>query len=144
MEEERVAIVDFADELQVRKQTIFKVIKRLGIRPTQRREPTRGNQKVATINHVEATAIRDELTRVHAHKRKVIGVEPESAPDSYCVDEVGLFYLIWLEPDHDPGRFKVGFTTDLEGTPPQAPVLSAIRQVREDLGLSENVGEGGH
>ena len=73
MEEERIAIVDFADELQVRKQTIFKVIKRLGIRPTQRREPTRGNQKVATINHVEATAIRDELTRHRIAEHPITG-----------------------------------------------------------------------
>jgi hypothetical protein len=26
-----------------------------------------------------------------------------------------VFYLIQLERDYDPGRFKVGFTTELEG-----------------------------
>ena len=30
-------------------------------------------------------------------------------------DDVGFFYVIQLEPAHDPGRFKVGFTMDLEG-----------------------------
>ena len=39
---ERIAIVDLADDLQVRKQRIFKILLRLGIRPTQRRDPSRG------------------------------------------------------------------------------------------------------
>jgi hypothetical protein len=29
--------------------------------------------------------------------------------------DVGYFYLIQLEPEYDPFRFKVGFTTDLTG-----------------------------
>jgi hypothetical protein len=29
--------------------------------------------------------------------------------------DIGWFYLIELEPEHDPGRFKIGFTTDPEG-----------------------------
>jgi len=30
-------------------------------------------------------------------------------------DDSGYFYLVELEPAHDPGRFKVGFTAELEG-----------------------------
>lgn len=30
-------------------------------------------------------------------------------------DDVGFFYLIQLEPEHDPRRFKLGFTMDLDG-----------------------------
>lgn len=26
-----------------------------------------------------------------------------------------MFYLVQLEPEHDPGRIKVGFTTDIDG-----------------------------
>lgn len=62
-EEERIAIVDLADDLQVRKQRIFKILPRLGIRPTQRREASRGNQNVATVSRAEATAIRSEIER---------------------------------------------------------------------------------
>ena len=47
--QERIAIVDLADDLQVRKQRIFKILPRLDIRPTQRREPNRSNQNVATV-----------------------------------------------------------------------------------------------
>lgn len=62
-EEERIAIVDLADDLQVRKQRIFKILRRLGIRPTQRREASRGNQNVATVSQAEAAAIRTEIER---------------------------------------------------------------------------------
>ena len=46
VDEERIAIIDLADELQVRKQRLFKLVSRLGIRPTQRREASRGNQNM--------------------------------------------------------------------------------------------------
>lgn len=29
-------------------------------------------------------------------------------------DVGGVFYLIQLEPEHDPGRFKLGFATNIE------------------------------
>lgn len=60
---ERIAIVDLADDLQVRKQRIFKILPRLGIRPTQRRDPSRGNQNVATLSHTEAAAVRSEIEK---------------------------------------------------------------------------------
>jgi hypothetical protein len=112
--ESRIAIVDLADDLQVRKQRIFKVLRRLGIRPTQRREPSRGNQNVATVSPSEAIAIRAEIAKSSA----LPGGQGGSAPGTsavYYADDVGFFYLIQLEPEHDPGRFKVGFTMDLEG-----------------------------
>jgi phage antirepressor YoqD-like protein len=51
-EAERIAIVDLADDLQVRKQRIFKILRRLGIRPTQRRDARRGNQNVELAEKV--------------------------------------------------------------------------------------------
>jgi hypothetical protein len=30
------------------------------------------------------------------------------------LDIGGVFYLIQLEPEHDPGRFKLGFATNIE------------------------------
>jgi predicted GIY-YIG superfamily endonuclease len=115
MYEERVAIVDLADELQVRKQRIFKLLQRLGIRATQRREPERGNQNVATVSLSEAAAIRQELARAaELVTGEALHVSKAGIPVALS-DDVGFFYIIQLEPDHDPGRFKVGFTTDLEG-----------------------------
>ena len=112
-EPDRVAIVDLADDLQVRKQRIFKILPRLGIRPTQRREASRGNQNVATVSQSEATAIRTEIEKASAlaaSNGSGLGI-----PAVFTSDDNGFFYLIQLEPDHDAGRFKVGFTMDLDG-----------------------------
>ena len=112
-EEARIAIVDLADDLQVRKQRSFKILPRLGIRATRRREANRGNQDVATVSEAEASAIRSEIER-----------SAESTPGSCATsaglatissDDVGYFYLIQLEPEHDSERCKVGFTMDLDG-----------------------------
>ncbi len=110
MEEERIAIADLADELQVRKQRIFKILKRLGITPTQRREPTRGNQMIATVTIGEAHAIRTEIEQVSSN-----GGPAEGRPGLQATDDAGYFYFIQLEPTLDAGRFKVGFTVDLDG-----------------------------
>ena len=107
---ERIAIVDLADDLEVRKQRIFKVLPRLGIRPTQRRDPSRGNQNVATVSQAEAEAIRLEIEKLP---------EPtgssNAGPRSLASDDVGCFYRIQLEPEYDSGRFKLGFAMDLDG-----------------------------
>lgn len=107
--DDRIAIVDLADDLQVRKQRIFKVVSRLGIQPTQRREPSRGNQLIAMVSGAEAAAIRAD----------VLGNAETASPSgrvaSIATDDTGFFYLIQLEPAHDTGRFKVGFTMDLDG-----------------------------
>ena len=107
MIEERIAIVDLADELQVRKQRIFKLLPRLGIRTVLRRDAERGNQNIATVSSEEALSIRKELA--------ALTVGPGEGAATSLFDDAGFFYLIQLEPDHDPGRFKVGFTTDLDG-----------------------------
>lgn len=112
--QERIAIVDLADDIQVRKQRIFKVVRRLGIRPTQRREPSRGNQNVATVTPNEASTIRAEIVKSSATPGADSG-QALGGPAVYYLDDVGFFYVIQLEPEHDPGRFKLGFTTDLEG-----------------------------
>jgi hypothetical protein len=42
-------------------------------------------------------------------------MDGQAAPQAYVLDEASLFYLLQLEPEHDQGRSKVGFTTELEG-----------------------------
>ena len=106
---EQIAIVDLADDLQVRKQRIFKILARMGIRSSQRREPSRGNQNVATITRAEAAVVRAEIDKSIGSADG--GGSRASSGASYS-DDVGFFYLIELEPEHDAGRFKVGFTMD--------------------------------
>ena len=110
--EERVVVADLADDLQVRKQRIFKLLPRLGILATQRREPTRGNQLVSTVSIEDAKRIRASIAS--ANGGDVLAGGDGSAVPVYA-DDAGFFYLIQLEPSADAGRYKVGFTTDLDG-----------------------------
>jgi hypothetical protein len=101
--DERVAIVDLADDLQIRKQTIFKFVKREGIIPQEMREPMRGNQKIKTVSQTEAQVIRDKFKRSNV-------IESQKRLSETCdAETIDVFYLIQLEPDHDPGRVKLGF-----------------------------------
>lgn len=108
----QVAIVDLADDLQVRKQWIFKIAKRLAIKTNQRRDSERRNQLVATVSEVDADAIRRE---VEASVRRDSDATAFGEDAIDLIAEVGVFYVVQLEPEHDPGRLKVGFTTDLDG-----------------------------
>lgn len=110
---ERIAIVDLADDLQVRKQRIFKILSRLGIRPTQRRDSSRGNQNVATVSQTEEAAIRSEIKK--SPESAGTGTARPGGFAPFATDDVGFFYLVQLEPEHDSGRFKLGFTMDLDG-----------------------------
>lgn len=56
---EHVAVVDLADELGVRKQTIFKALKRLGVSGTQQRGDARARgQMIAMISAEDAVKVR--------------------------------------------------------------------------------------
>lgn len=107
-----VSILELADELQVRKQRIFKLLPRLGIATRLRRDPDRGNQNIATVSHQQASAIRRELARPTII---ISGDASLDSPATSLAEDPGHFYLIQLEPSHDPGRFKVGFTVELDG-----------------------------
>jgi hypothetical protein len=113
MDVERIAIVDLADDLQVRKQRIFKILPRLGIKPMQRRDPSRRNQNVATLSQTEAATIRSEIEK--SSESAGISNARLGSLSPFAADDVGFFYLIQLEPEHDSGRFKLGFTMDLDG-----------------------------
>jgi hypothetical protein len=104
-----VAVADLADELGTYRPTIFKIAKRLGVEPYKRRDETRGNQLISLVTEADAAAIRAAFMESRRTGAEGAGDIAELAP------EEGMFYLIQLEPEHDPGRFKVGFTTDLDG-----------------------------
>ncbi|MCC7174917.1 MAG: hypothetical protein IT159_06945 [Bryobacterales bacterium] len=38
-----------------------------------------------------------------------------TTPPQYLPDDQGVFYLLQLEPEHDPGRIEVGFAVSLQG-----------------------------
>jgi len=108
-ENDLVAVAELADELGTHRASVFKVVKRLGIQPVKRRDSERGGQRISLVTGTEASTIREAFATGRS-----AGEEASGDGIVLAADE-GWFYIIQLEPEHDPGRFKVGFTTDRDG-----------------------------
>ncbi|MHC4528109.1 MAG: hypothetical protein ACYS29_09555, partial [Planctomycetota bacterium] len=93
------------------KQTVFKILKRLGIEPKKHRDSLRGNQRVSYITQAEFKRLSMEL----AVKANLSDAESSNVnnSDEFISAEQGVFYLVQLEPEHDPDRFKVGFAANM-------------------------------
>jgi hypothetical protein len=106
MDDEMVSVIDIANELGKRKQSIFKVLNRLNIeRNFEKSEASRG-QRIAYIT-------LEDYRRVKAYY--VDASSNAEVPITLVDSDTGaLFYLIQLEPRYDPGRFKLGFATNIE------------------------------
>lgn len=129
--ETRVTIADVADELQAHRPTIFRIVRRLGIITQKRRDEERGNQQVDTIASSDIDRVREALLS----GRRAAATDPGALRDG----EIGYFYLVQLEPEHDNGRFKVGFTTDIEGRL-TASMLRTICCLHTQLVMPKNMG----
>ncbi|HEU0156700.1 MAG TPA: hypothetical protein VFQ82_11570, partial [Stellaceae bacterium] len=73
-----------------------KIVKRLSIEPERRRSSAHRGQSVSYITTADGNRVLEYLR--HNNKKQAMNIETQS-----CV-----FYLLLLEPTHDPGRFKVG------------------------------------
>jgi len=109
MSEKRISVNDFAQKHGLIKQTVFKVLKRLGIEA----EKTRGGsesrgQMISYITENEAKQVLEALAASRSDTSQSGSSETEAA-----LYDVGVFYLLQLEPEHDPNRFKVGFASNL-------------------------------
>ena len=104
MNDDWISVKDIAAELGKRKQYVFKVLQRLGIESRKAVGPGSRGQKLAYISRDDFAAVRDHLADTTAD-----GEVSEQVPNAH-----GYFYLIQLEPEHDPGRFKVGFATSID------------------------------
>ena len=104
MDEKNISAIDLAKELGKAKQTVFKVLKRLGIESRKIRGSDNRGQRIAYITYAEAGRIKAEINTLQG----ISANRTESA-----IPELGVFYVVQLEPDHDPGRFKVGFASNM-------------------------------
>ena len=109
MTDKLISVKDLAEKHGLHRQSVFKVIKRLGIEP----EKTRGGsenrgQVISFITEDEAGQVLEAIAA---------GKSSSSTNDSETIEaalyDIGVFYLIRLEPEHDPNRFKVGFASNL-------------------------------
>ena len=85
------------------KAQVHKIVKRLGIPVEQlKAEGTRG-QRASHISVQDYEAHRQHFDVPPADSFRSVSQELPNA----------VFYIILLEPECDPGRFKVGFSTDV-------------------------------
>ncbi len=111
MPESSISVIDLAAQHGMRKQTVFKVLARLGIETVKRpgNSKTNRGQVIAYISSDDAQRFAEEI-RLTAVANRSVADENGLVT---AIAEQGVFYLLQLEPDHDPGRFKVGFATSL-------------------------------
>lgn len=109
MNESAISVIDVAAQHGMRKQTVFKVLARLGIKTVKRPGDNKTNrgQAIAYITGEDAQRFAGEIRSMAVANGTV------TAEDGDAIAEQGVFYLLQLEPDHDPGRFKVGFASSL-------------------------------
>jgi hypothetical protein len=109
MQKEKISVIDLANQLGKRKQTIFKVITRLRITPVRMSGLANRGQKISYVTSEQARLIAETLAN------KPRGIEDaESLSNVPVLDfEEGYFYLVKCEPKFDPGRFKVGFASNV-------------------------------
>ncbi|HEV3302111.1 MAG TPA: hypothetical protein VG055_20830 [Planctomycetaceae bacterium] len=104
-------MIQVGKQLGKKKAAIFKVMKRLGITALKRRDSDSGNQFVAYITQDEFGRVRSEVEARRASRTNES--DNYRNGDGFVSAELGEFYLIRLEPDHDPFRFKVGFAANV-------------------------------
>src|SRR5262245_61808484 len=95
-----ISVRDVAAQHGKRKQTVFKILKRLGIRTRKERSASGKNQVVAYITQDELKLVKSELLAVPTDGEA--DVTGRNGAD--FSGEQGVFYLIQLEPEFDPGR----------------------------------------
>ena len=112
MNDEMISVIEAGRQLERRKATIFKVMKRLGIHAQKRRDSNHGNQVAAYLTHGDFIRVKEALTVANSSPDKSEKEESDNG-DTFISAEIGVFYLIQLEPEHDPLRFKVGFAANI-------------------------------
>jgi hypothetical protein len=112
MTEELISVKDFAEQNGLHKQTVFKVLRRLEIEPAKLRggSENRG-QMLSYITKADAQRVLEALASRTSTPSESAGEDVE-VTDAALYD-IGVFYLLCLEPNHDPNRFKVGFASNL-------------------------------
>lgn len=103
-----ISVKDFSEKNGFHRQSVFKVIKRLEIEPEKIRggKESRG-QMISYITKKEAKKVFEELTI----NRNITSQQTNTT--EAALYDIGVFYLLVLEPKHDPNRFKVGFTNNI-------------------------------
>jgi hypothetical protein len=104
MREDLISVIEVARRHGKHKQSIFKLLKRFGIEQIKAMGDASRGQLVSYITQEDYALLLSELT----------SVDSESSFQNEAESSVGVFYLIQLEPEHDPERFKLGFASNID------------------------------
>lgn len=99
-EKNLISIGEIATNHGRRRQSIHKIVKRLGIDTVKVTSASARGQKVSCITMEDYRLLDQNLAN-----------STQTITDNVAFRSV--FYLVQIEPVLDPGRFKVGFTTDI-------------------------------
>lgn len=103
MLEDTISIIEIARIHGKRPQSIHKIVKRLGIEASKVRSEDSRGQLISYISKRDYEDILEYLSQ-----------PDENDPESVNENIPGVFYLIQLEPEHDPGRYKLGFASNIQ------------------------------
>ncbi len=118
MSDERyISLKTLAEQLGLDRSNARKVVLKLGIRPRKWRTPDSRNQLALTVTEVEAQAV--------LRRREECGF---TATPREIVPDVGVFYIIQLVPELEPGRIKLGFAADIQDRLAQHRTASATAE----------------
>jgi hypothetical protein len=108
-EVEFISVIDFASECGTRKQLIFKKMAALRIEGQKRRGDSASRGQLITY------LTGDECEQISKSIRNPKPISEEASDDDLDSPyDHGYFYLIQLEPKHDPCRYKVGLAIDVD------------------------------
>jgi hypothetical protein len=122
MMDDLISVSEIARAHSRRRQSVHKIIKRLGLDTRRFRSDDARGQEAVHITRTDYALLAAELV-----------AEPvdEAASDDEITDWRGILYIVQLEPSLDPGRFKIGFTNSIEDRlkahRTSAPFATALR-----------------
>jgi len=112
MTEQLISVKNFAEANGLLRPTVFKVLKRLEIEPSKSRGSNHNRgQTISYITNEQARQVLEALATGKSYR-----VEQENEESEFLeatLYDIGVFYLLRLEPEHDSNRFKVGFASNL-------------------------------
>lgn len=108
MNDDRISVIEAAQAVGYGKQAVFKILSRLGIETFRERSANHNGQAIAYISLDDFQLLQSDV----ASRQGATTDNADLDGDSLGFD-FGVFYLIQLEPEHDPGRFKVGFAANI-------------------------------
>ncbi len=109
MDGEWLSVIDIGKHHGFRRTTVFKIINKLGIEVRKERSSANAGQAIAYVSQEDYQRI---VARLPVRTTLPNGDEDDGDEEQWSV-ESGVFYLIQLEPEFDPNRFKVGFAANM-------------------------------